>query len=70
MAGASEVVYSLLMMRDGFVAPNINFAGLSEDMPRINIADRMLEKKLRVVLSNSFGFGGTNACLLLKKFEP
>lgn len=67
MAGASEVAYSLLMMRDGFVAPNINFTGFSDDMPRINIAPETVKKDLTRVLSNSFGFGGTNACLLLER---
>lgn len=68
MAGASEAIYSILMMRDGFVAPNINFTGFSEGMPAINVAARPVDKKLDLVLSNSFGFGGTNACLLFKRY--
>ncbi len=69
MAGASEVVYSLLMMQHGFVAPNVNFATPDEDTSKIRIADRTVEKDLNIVVSNSFGFGGTNSTLILKKFE-
>ncbi len=68
MAGASEAIYSLLMMRDGFVAPNVNFTGFSQDMPEINVAAKTQQKDLKIVLSNSFGFGGTNACLLFKRY--
>jgi 3-oxoacyl-[acyl-carrier-protein] synthase-1 len=68
MAGASEAIYSILMMRDGFVAPNINFTGFSDGAPEINVARQAVEKDLNVVLSNSFGFGGTNACLLFKRY--
>ncbi len=69
MAGASEAIYSLIMMRDSFIAPNINFAGLADDAPEINIVDTAQDKELNLILSNSFGFGGTNACLLLKKYR-
>ena len=69
MAGASEAIYSILMMRDGFVAPNINFTGFSDDMPAINVAAKTEGKDLNIVLSNSFGFGGTNACLLFKRYS-
>ena len=68
MAGASEAIYSTLMIRDGFVAPNINFGGFADDFPAINVAKEKQDKDLNIVLSNSFGFGGTNACLLLKKY--
>ncbi|MEI6148235.1 MAG: beta-ketoacyl-[acyl-carrier-protein] synthase family protein [bacterium] len=68
MAGASEAIYSILMMRDGFVAPNVNFTGFSEGMPEINVTPKTLTSKLDIVLSNSFGFGGTNACLLFKRY--
>jgi len=69
MAGASEVVYSLLMMQHGFVAPNINFAQSDEDTSKINIATKTINKELNTVVSNSFGFGGTNSTLILKKFN-
>ena len=67
MAGASEALYSILMMQGSFIAPNRNFENHDPRMPRLNIVPRPLEGvKLRYVLSNSFGFGGTNACLVLK----
>jgi 3-oxoacyl-[acyl-carrier-protein] synthase-1 len=69
MAGASEPLYCLLMMRDGFIAPNINFGGFDADTPSINLCTETRPAKLRTVLSNSFGFGGTNACLVLRAFE-
>jgi 3-oxoacyl-[acyl-carrier-protein] synthase-1 len=65
MAGASEVVYSVLMAQGGFVAGNLNFEAGDDDTEVLNIPARSLEKKLRRILSNSFGFGGTNACLVL-----
>jgi len=67
MAGASEVVYSLLMMQNSFIAPNINFETPDEYSAKLNIADKTVEKKLNMVLSNSFGFGGTNSALIIKK---
>jgi 3-oxoacyl-[acyl-carrier-protein] synthase I len=69
MAGASEVVYSLLMMQHGFIAPNVNFATPDEDTAKIRIATETVQKDLNTVVSNSFGFGGTNSTLVLKKFN-
>jgi len=69
MAGASEVVYSMLMMRDSFVAPNINFETPDEDSARLNIITKTTEKNIDVFLSNSFGFGGTNSTLIIKKWK-
>jgi hypothetical protein len=66
MAGASEVVYSTLMMKNGFIAPNINFENPDEDSEKLNIVASTLEKKFNVYLSNSFGFGGTNSSLIIK----
>lgn len=68
MAGASETIYSLLMMRDGFIAPNRNFTSFDADTPHINLNTETRKAELNTVLSNSFGFGGTNACLILRKF--
>lgn len=65
MAGASEVVYSLLMMRDGFLAPNINLGELAPELVGLNVVRAAESTRPRLVLSNSFGFGGTNAALLL-----
>ena len=67
MAGASEIVYSMLMMKNSFVAPNINFETPDEDSARLNIAKKTIETKINVFLSNSFGFGGTNSSLIIKK---
>ena len=67
MAGASEAVYSILMMQHGFVAPNINLDTPSEAAAPLNIARETVEMPLRTVLSNSFGFGGTNSALVIKK---
>lgn len=67
MAGASEVVYSLLMMQNNFVAPNINFETPDEYSAKLNIATETTPKELNLILSNSFGFGGTNSALVLKK---
>ena len=67
MAGASEVVYSLLMMKHSFIAPNINFETPDEYSEKINITGKTINKNIDVFLSNSFGFGGTNATLIIKK---
>ena len=69
MAGASESIYSLLMMRDGFVAPTLNFSAFDDATPPINLCTEAQSGEIKTVLSNSFGFGGTNACLILRKFE-
>ena len=68
MAGASEVAYSLLMMQNDFVAPNINFENPDEDSKKINVVPEYTEKKIDTFLSNSFGFGGTNSSLIVSKF--
>ena len=68
MAGASEVVYSMLMMQNDFIAPNINFENPDEDSAKLNIPAQRVEKKFDTFLSNSFGFGGTNSTLIVKKF--
>ena len=69
MAGASEAVYSILMMQNDFVAPNINFEHPDEYSEKLNLAVTTVETELNLVLSNSFGFGGTNSALVLKKFK-
>lgn len=69
MAGASEIVYSLLMMHYGFIAPNINFEHPDEDSVKLNIVKTTAEKDINVFLSNSFGFGGTNSSLIVRKWS-
>lgn len=68
MAGASEIVYSVLMMQNSFVAPNINFETPDEHSANINIVPQTIEKNIDIFLSNSFGFGGTNSALVVKKW--
>ena len=68
MAGASEIVYSILMMQIDFIAPNINFENPDEDSQKINIIAQTKQTPLNTILSNSFGFGGTNSTLIIKKF--
>ena len=66
MAGASEAIYSILMMKNSFVAPNINYSEGDEYSKLLNIIPQTLDKKLNIILSNSFGFGGTNSALIIK----
>ena len=67
MAGASEIVYSIIMMHNNFVAPNINLENPDEYSAPLNIATKTVDIGVNTVLSNSFGFGGTNSALVIKK---
>ena len=67
MAGASEIVYCLLMMQNNFVAPNINFENPDEYSANLKLATKTIETNVDTVLSNSFGFGGTNSSLVIKR---
>lgn len=67
MAGASEVIYSMLMMQHNFVAPNINLENPDEDSQKLNLTTKTIDTKIDMFLSNSFGFGGTNSALIIKK---
>lgn len=69
MAGASEVIYSILMMQNNFVAPNINLENPDNEAQKINLVAKTKNQKIDVFLSNSFGFGGTNSALIVKKFD-
>jgi 3-oxoacyl-[acyl-carrier-protein] synthase-1 len=65
--GAQEAIYSILMMNNNFIAPSINIDELVEEANGLNIARSMIEHKIQAVMSNSFGFGGTNASLIFTK---
>ncbi len=66
MAGASEVIYSMLMMKNNFIAANLNFENPDEDSAKLLIPAKRIEKHFDTFLSNSFGFGGTNATLIVR----
>ena len=65
--GAQEAIYSILMMQNDFIAPSINIDNLVEEAEGLDICQSMIEHKLNAVMSNSFGFGGTNASLIFSK---
>lgn len=67
MAGASEAVYSILMMQNNFVAPNINLEQIDPCATSLRLAQQTIETPVRTVLSNSFGFGGTNSAIILQQ---
>lgn len=69
MAGASEIVYSMLMMENSFIAPNINLNERDEDSEKLNLVTETINKNIDVFLSNSFGFGGTNSAIIVKKIK-
>ena len=69
MAGASEVVYSVLMMQNNFIAANLNFEEPDEASANINIPSQRVDMEFDAFLSNSFGFGGTNSTLIIKKLK-
>ena len=66
-AGVQEAIYSLIMMDRGFVAPSINITDLDPELPTVNIAREMVETDLKSIMSNSFGFGGTNGSVIFTK---
>ncbi|MBK5720090.1 beta-ketoacyl-[acyl-carrier-protein] synthase family protein [Dysgonomonas sp. Marseille-P4677] len=69
MAGASEAIYSILMMNNNFIAPNLNFEESDEASALLNIPTKRIDTSFDMFLSNSFGFGGTNSTLIIKKFK-
>lgn len=68
-AGVHEAIYSVLMMQNDFIAPNINVTELDEGAKPFDIVLEKRDAKLNTVMSNSFGFGGVNACLIFKKWD-
>ena len=69
MAGASEIVYSVLMMQNNFIAANLNFEEIEDKTIDINIPKTRVDMEFDTFLSNSFGFGGTNSTLIVKKVK-
>ena len=69
MAGASEIVYSIIMMQNNFVAPNINFENPDEHSEKLNLTTKTVDTEVNTVLSNSFGFGGTNSALVIRTLD-
>ena len=67
MAGASELVYSILMMQGGFIASNLNFENPDEDSAHLYIPSETIQRGFDCFLSNSFGFGGTNSSLVIRR---
>jgi 3-oxoacyl-[acyl-carrier-protein] synthase-1 len=65
--GAQEAIYSILMMQNDFIAPSINIDNLVEEAEGLKIAQTKIEQEVNAVMSNSFGFGGTNASLVFTK---
>ena len=66
--GAQEAIYSIMMLRDSFIAPSININNLCDEAEGIHVNTETLKKDIKAVLSNSFGFGGTNASLVITKY--
>lgn len=69
-AGVHEAIYSLLMMENDFISPSINIEEIDEKAVNLPIvANQSIDAKLNIVMSNSFGFGGTNATLVFKRYS-
>ncbi|MCJ8294727.1 MAG: beta-ketoacyl-ACP synthase I [Colwellia sp.] len=68
-AGVHEAIYSILMMEHSFVAPSINIENLDEKAQGLDIVTEKRDVELDLIMSNSFGFGGTNATLVMKKYK-
>ena len=68
-AGVQEAIYSRLMLEHFFIAPSINIEELDEQAAGLNIVTETTDRELTTVMSNSFGFGGTNATLVMRKLK-
>jgi 3-oxoacyl-[acyl-carrier-protein] synthase-1 len=67
--GVQEAIYSIMMLKEKFIAPSINIDELCDEAEGVNIATETIEKDINSVLSNSFGFGGTNASLVISNYK-
>ena len=67
--GVQEAIYAIMMLKENFIAPSINIDELCEEAEELNIATETIEKNINSVLSNSFGFGGTNASLVISNYK-
>jgi 3-oxoacyl-[acyl-carrier-protein] synthase-1 len=67
-AGVNESIYSLLMLENDFVVESVNIETLDEEAEGVPIVRETKQVSLNRVMSNSFGFGGTNACLVFEKY--
>ena len=67
--GVQEAIYSIMMLKEKFIAPSINIDELCDEAEGVNIARETIEKDVNSVLSNSFGFGGTNASLVISNYK-
>jgi len=68
-AGVHEAIYSMLMMENSFIAPSINIDNLDEQAKDIPVVRELRQTELTTIMSNSLGFGGTNATLILRKYK-
>ncbi len=66
-AGVQEAIYSLIMMQEGFIAPSININELDPEIPKINIVTETRDHNMKAFMSNSFGFGGTNGSVIMRR---
>ena len=66
--GVHETIFSIMMLKEGFIAPSINIYDLCDEAKDINVITEAVDQKLNSIMSNSFGFGGTNASLILNKY--
>ena len=66
--GVHETIFSIMMLKEGFIAPSINIHDLCDEAKDINVITEAVDQKLNSIMSNSFGFGGTNASLILNKY--
>ena len=68
-AGGAEAVFSIMALQNGVVPPTINYENPDPDCDLDYVPNTAREKAIKTVMSNSFGFGGTNATLVFRKFE-